>query len=221
MVRIDVMLAKHMFKTGVLLGVFAVAGTALIAFTFDNTAERIAAQEREFLLRGIQALIPPARYDNDPYSDAISVLSPELLGSRDPVPVYRARKDGKPVALVLEPVAPDGYSGDIKLLVAIAYDGTVLGVRVLSHQETPGLGDAIEIGKSNWITGFNGHSLSNLDDKDWHVKKDGGIFDQFTGATITPRAVVKCVHKSLEYFSLHRDALFARTPAKTEAAPHG
>jgi len=214
------MLVKHMFKTGVLLGLFAIVGTALIAFTFDNTAERIAAEEREFLLRSIQALIPASAYDNDLYSDTVSVVSPALLGSHAPIPVYRARKDGKPVALVMEPVAPDGYSGAIKLLVAIAYDGTVLGVRVLSNQETPGLGDNIEIEKSNWITSFNGHSLSNLDAKEWHVKKDGGMFDQFTGATITPRAVVKAVHNSLKYFSEHRDALFAPTATKTEAPPH-
>ena len=215
------MLVKHMFKTGILLGLFAIVGTALIAFTFDNTAERIAAEEREFLLRSIQALIPASSYDNDLYSDTVSVVSPQLLGSRNTVPVYRARKDGKPVALVMEPVAPDGYSGAIKLLVAIAYDGTVLGVRVLSHQETPGLGDNIEIGKSNWITSFTGQSLSKLDNRQWHVKKDGGVFDQFTGATITPRAVVKAVHNSLKYFSQHRDALFAQTAVNTEAPPHG
>ena len=105
------MLVKHMLKTGVLLGLFAIVGTALIAFTFDNTAERIAAEEREFLLRSIQALIPASAYDNDLYSDTVSVVSPALLGSHAPIPVYRARKDGKPVALVMEPVAPDGYSG--------------------------------------------------------------------------------------------------------------
>jgi electron transport complex protein RnfG len=215
------MLAKHMFKTGVLLSLFAIAGTALIAFTFDNTADRIAAEEREFLLRSIQTLIPPSRYDNDPYSDTISVQAPQLLGSRDPIPVYRARKDGQPVAAVMEPVAPDGYGGAIKLLVAIAYDGTVLGVRVLNHQETPGLGDNIEIDKSNWITSFTGQSLSKLDNRQWHVKKDGGVFDQFTGATITPRAVVKAVHNSLKYFSQHRDALFAQTAANPEAPSHG
>lgn len=213
-------LAKHMLKTGMLLGLFAVAGTTLIAFTFDTTADRIAAQEREFLLRSIQALIPPARYDNDPYSDTIEVRSPQLLGSRNPVPVFRARKDGKPVAVALEPLAPDGYGGAIKLLVAIAYGGKILGVRVLSHQETPGLGDAIEIGKSKWITSFTGQSLSKLDDKDWHVKKDGGVFDQFTGATITPRAVVKAVHNSLKYFSEHRSDLFSQTLTKVKAAPH-
>jgi len=201
-------LAKYMLRTGVLLGAFAVAGTALIALTYDNTAERIAQQEREFLLRSIQQLVPPSRFDNDIYSDAITVTAPDLLGTRDPVPVYRARKDGKPVAVVMEPVAPDGYGGAIKLLVAIAYDGTVLGVRVVNHKETPGLGDAIEIAKSDWVTEFNGRSLAKLDDKQWHVKKDGGAFDQFTGATITPRAVVKAVHNSLKYYAEHRDALF-------------
>jgi electron transport complex protein RnfG len=214
-------LAKYMFKTGVLLGLFAVAGTALIAFTYDNTADRIAAEERAFLLRSIQELIPPSRYDNDPYSDSITVKAPKLLGSPDPIPVYRARKDGKPVAAVMEPVAPDGYGGAIKLLVAIGYDGSIVGVRVLNHQETPGLGDNIEIDKSDWITGFNGESLSKLDDSQWHVKKDGGVFDQFTGATITPRAVVKAVHNSLKYFSGHRDELFARKPPETETASHG
>ena len=214
-------LARHMAKTAVLLGVFAIIGTALIAFTFDNTAERIAAQEREFLLRSIRQLIPPSRFDNDIYADAIAVTDPDLLGTRTPVPVYRARKDGKPVAVVMEPVAPDGYGGAIKLLVAIAQDGSVLGVRVVNHQETPGLGDAIEIAKSDWVTEFNGQSLSRLDDKAWHVKKDGGVFDQFTGATITPRAVVKAVHNSLKYFAGHRDELFAPTSANPEAPSHG
>lgn len=208
-----------MLKTGWLLGAFAIVSTALIAFTYDNTATEIAAQERTFLLRSIQALIPPASFDNDLYKDMVNVTDPELLGSRDPVPVYRARKDRQPVALAMEPVAPDGYSGDIKLLVAIAYDGTLLGVRVVNHQETPGLGDPIEIAKSDWITAFTGRSLSNLDDSQWHVKKDGGVFDQFTGATITPRAVVKAVHKCLQYYAQHREQLFAPTP--DEVTSHG
>ncbi len=215
------MLAKYMFRTGVLLGLFAVAGTALIAFTYDNTADRIAAEEREFLLHSIQELLPPSRFDNDLYNDLITVTDPKLLGSKDPIPVYRARKDGKPVAVVMEPVAPDGYGGAIKLLVVIGYDGSIVGVRVLNHQETPGLGDNIEADKSNWITSFNGESLSKLDDRQWHVKKDGGVFDQFTGATITPRAVVKAVHNSLKYFSKHRDALFARNTTNKEAPTHG
>lgn len=213
------MLAKYMMRTGWLLGAFAIVCTALIAYTYDNTAPRIADNEREFLLRSIHTLIPSTQHDNDIYTDTIAVTSPDLLGSRDPVPVYRARKNGEPVALAMTPLAPDGYSGTIKLLVAIAYDGSLLGVRVTSHKETPGLGDAIEITRSNWIAGFSGRSLNNPDEKGWHVKKDGGIFDQFTGATITPRAVVKAVHKSLEYYAAHRDELFA--PSPSEATPHG
>jgi len=212
-------LAKYMLKTGWLLGAFAIISTALIAFTFDNTADRIAEQERVFLLRSIQQLIPPSQFDNDISSDLITVTDPMLLGSRNPVSVYRARKDGKPVAVVMEPIAPDGYGGAIKLLVAIAHDGTVMGVRVVNHKETPGLGDAVEIAKSDWVAEFNGRSLSKLDDKQWHVKKDGGSFDQFTGATITPRAVVKAVHNSLKYYAQHSDALFAQS--SNEANPHG
>ena len=213
------MLAKQMIKTSCLLGAFAVIATVLITFTYHRTADEIAAQDRAFLLRSIQALIPPSSFDNDLYSDTVAVTDPDLLGSREPVRVYRARKHGKPVAVAMEPVAPDGYSGDITLLMAIAYDGTLLGVRVVNHQETPGLGDAIEITKSDWITEFNGRSLSNLNGSQWHVKKDGGVFDQFTGATITPRAVVKAVHKCLQYYAKHHERLFAR--ASNKAISHG
>ena len=213
------MLSKQTLRTSSKLGTFAVLASALIAFAYDRTANEIAAQERAFLLRGIQALIPPSSFDNDISSDSAAVTDPELLGSREPVPVYRARKHGKPVALAMEPVAPDGYGGDITLLMAIAYDGTLLGVRVVNHQETPGLGDAIEVTKSDWITKFNGRSLSNLSDSQWHVKKDGGVFDQFTGATITPRAVVKAVYKCLQYYAKHRERLFAR--ASNAPTSHG
>ena len=174
------MLAKHMFKTAWLLAIFAVVSTGMLAYTYENTKERVAINERESLLHTLHALVPPGAHDNDLYDDTITVRSPEYLGSREPVTVYRARKHGAPVAAILSVVAPDGYSGDIKLLIAIAYDGTMLGVRVASHKETPGLGDAIEVDRSNWILGFNGKSLDNPDEKGWHVKKDGGVFDQFT-----------------------------------------
>ncbi len=215
------MLARHMLKTGALLAAFAVLGTALVAMTFEGTKDTIAAQEREYLLRSLNALVPAASHDNDLYSDTLTVGDTNLFGD-DPVTVYRARKEEQPVAVVLTPTAPDGYSGDIKLLVAITHDGTVLGVRVAAHRETPGLGDGIDIAKSAWITQFDAKSLTNPDSKRWRVKKDGGEFDQFTGATITPRAVVKAVRKSLEYFEQHRDGLFApAAPDQKEAAPHG
>lgn len=215
------MLARHMSRSAVLLGLFALVGTGIVALIFTGTEERIAEAERAFMLRSLHAVIQPEMYDNDIFADMITVTSPELLGIKGSVPVFRARKDGKPVALAITPVAPDGYVGPIKLLVAIAVDGTVLGVRVLSHHETPGLGDGIEEKRSNWVLGFNGHSLSNPEDKGWHVRRDGGQFDQFTGATITPRAVVKAVHKALKFYELNKDKLFQQPAiSKTEPSAH-
>lgn len=202
-------LGKHMMQMALLLGAFAAIGSGLVALTQNATAERIAAEERATLLRNLHSLIPPALHDNDMSKDTIEVTSKTLLGTDQPVTVYRARLKGVPVAAILSPVAPDGYSGEIKLLVAIRHDGTIAGVRVVSHKETPGLGDVIEIERSDWIKGFDGRSLTNPGDGGWKVKKDGGIFDQFTGATITPRAVVKATHKCLQYFSANRDTLFA------------
>lgn len=111
--------------------------------------------------------------------------------------------------LVMEAIAPDGYSGKIRFIMALQYDGSIGGVRVVKHKETPGLGDYIEIARSDWIKGFNGVSLDNHKDSDWKVKKDGGQFDYMAGATVTPRAVVKAVHKAAQYYAQHRDELFA------------
>ena len=194
------------------LFLFAVIGSGLVAYTFESTAERIAGNRRHALLKSLHQLIPPERHDNDIFSDTLSVQSPELLGSKRPVPVYRARKNGWPVAAVLAPVAPDGYNGNIHLLVAINLDGTLAGVRVVQHRETPGLGDGIEADRSDWILGFNGKSLTDPGDDGWRVKRDGGVFDQFTGATITPRAVVKAVHNALVYFNTHKQEIFAHPP---------
>lgn len=191
-----------------ILGLFAVVGTGLVALTHDGTAERIAENERQALLRSLHQIIPPDSHDNDIYTDIIQVRDP-LLGSEQPVNVYRARLGETPVAAVIASVAPDGYSGAIKLLVGINYDGTLSGVRVISHKETPGLGDAIEAERSDWILAFNSRSLANPDQTRWKVKKDGGVFDQFSGATITPRAVVQAVYHTLRYYQTHREVLFA------------
>lgn len=194
------------------LFLFAAIGVGMVAFTYDNTAERIADNERVALLRSINELIEPRRYDNDIFHDIIEVRDEELLGTDQPVPVYRARKHGWPVAAVLAPVAPDGYNGAIRLLVAVNLDGSLAGVRVINHHETPGLGDAVEVERSDWIKGFRGRSLGNPPASRWKVKRDGGDFDQFTGATITPRAVVKAVYKALLYFQSHSHELFEQAP---------
>jgi electron transport complex protein RnfG len=211
------MLLRHMFTTAIALGLFAVIGTALVALTFSNTEERIAENERLALLRSLHELVPPRLHDNPLSEDTLIAQAPELLGSKKPVTIYQARKYGQPVAVILAPIAPDGYNGDIKLLVAIDQYGLLMGVRIVSHHETPGLGDAIDIERSDWIESFNGYAVDNPGSLGWRVEKDGGIFDQFTGATITPRAVVKAVHKTLQYFEAHKETLLARPEDRAHA----
>ena len=195
------------------------AGTLLVALTYEGTREQIASNEREALLRKLNELVPQERYDNDIFEDTQQVTNGHLLGTPDPVTVYRARRAGEPVALVIAPVAPDGYSGSIRLLVGINFDGSLSGVRVLAHRETPGLGDRIEADRDDWILGFAGKSLDNPPVGAWHVRRDGGVFDQFTGATITPRAVVKAVRNSLLYYRDNRDALFASSEPAAGSEP--
>ena len=203
--------------TAAILLLFALVGTAMVAYTYDSTREQIAANERATLLRKLHRLIPPESHDNALLQDTLQVQNRTLLGTTDPVTVYRARRHGEPVAVVIAAVAPDGYSGSIRLLVGINVDGSLGGVRVVSHRETPGLGDAIEEERSDWILGFSGKSLQNPPLENWAVKKDGGAFDQLTGATITPRAVVKAVRQALLYYRDHKGALFA--PGDTTSEP--
>ena len=193
---------------GVLLSLFSVAGAGLVAITHVATVDRIAQNERQALLDRLAVLVPADRVTNDMATDMIVVSDREHLGA-DRTTVYRARAGGVPVALVLTAVVPDGYAGPINLLVAVLADGTLGGVRVISHKETPGLGDKIEEQRSNWILGFTGKSLTNPDLSHWKVKRDGGDFDQFTGATVTPRAVVKAVKNTLLYVKEKGDALYA------------
>jgi electron transport complex protein RnfG len=209
---------RQILVTGLFLFLFAIAGTAFVAFTYEETAERIADNERAALLRRLREIIPPEMHDNDLYRDTIQVRDAALLGTDDPVTVYRARKHGRPIAVVLTAVAPDGYSGTIKLLIGILFNGTVVGARVIAHHETPGLGDAIEVEKSDWIIRLSGRSLGNPAPERWKVKRDGGVFDQFTGATITPRAVVNAVRLALVYFSRNQEQLFAEKPPTAPAA---
>lgn len=191
----------------IILGIVCVL-TAVLVGLHGRTYEQILANRQSGLLQAINALLPPSSYDNDVLADKVSVLAPDLLGSERPVPIYRARRNGKPIAALIRPIAPDGYRGAIELLVAIDYDGTLLGVRVLAHDETPGLGDAFESREADWLTDFKGLSLGNPPQQRWTVRKDGGDFDGFTGATITPRAIVRAVRKSLEFYRTSRDRIF-------------
>lgn len=207
------MLLQHMGRSALLLGLFALVGTALVALTYTSTQQRIAEAERQYMLRSLNAVIPHHLYDNDLFSDIIELRSPALLGTDEPVQVFRARLASEPRAAAFSVIATEGYVGPIKLMVGVDTQGEILGVRVLTHQETPGLGDKIEERRSDWIFGFDGHSLTNTENKAWQVKRDGGEFDQLTGATITPRAVVKAVHNALVFFSENQDKIFVENTA--------
>lgn len=206
---------KHVLRVGAVLGLFAIVATTMVAFTEQNTRQQIKENERQALLDAINTLIPHEQYDNAILQDTLALPKTEELGTEETTQVYRARKQNQPVAVVLTVVAPNGYSGRIKMLVGIYNNGTLAGVRVINHKETPGLGDKIDASRSNWIKQFEGLSLETPSSAKWKVKKDGGAFDQFTGATITPRAVVRAVKASLEYFKNHREALFTRNEEKS------
>ncbi|MDX5372981.1 MAG: electron transport complex subunit RsxG [Pseudomonadaceae bacterium] len=201
-------ISRSMLKNATVLGLFAIATVGLVAAIQQGTAPRIAAAEREAQVQALAQILPASSYDNH-LLDHSRLVQDELLGNRNPTPAYLATLDGRPSAVILQVTAPDGYSGSIRLLVGVLADGRLAGVRTLQHRETPGLGDKIELAKSPWILSFAGKSLSQPDEADWAVKKDGGQFDQFAGATITPRAVVKAVHKALQYFDAHRTELLA------------
>ena len=195
-------------RSGLLLGIIALLGTTLLASVNALTHERILEQEKRRMLQQLSEIVPAASFNNDLLRDMIEVRDEAHFRHPAPVAVYRARMDGQPVALLMLVTAPDGYNGDIRLLAGIDSSGTIMGVRVVSHRETPGLGDPIEIEKSDWILGFGKKSLQDPGKGGWAVKKDGGQFDQFTGATISPRAVVKTIHNTLLYFQANRQILF-------------
>ncbi|WP_296219655.1 electron transport complex subunit RsxG [Pseudomonas sp. UBA2684] len=199
-------ISRSMLKNSLVLGAFAVLTVGVVAVTQLGTAERIDVAQREAKVQALAQILPVGSYDNHLLDNSRLVADP-LLGNRTATPAYLATLKGEPAAVILQATAPDGYSGSISLLIGILADGRLAGVRVISHKETPGLGDKIELAKNPWITTFVGKSLRQPDESGWAVKKDGGQFDQFAGATITPRAVVKAVHKALQYFDANRAAL--------------
>lgn len=199
-------ISRSMLKNALVLGLFAIGTVGSVALLQQGTATRIAAAEREAQVRALAEILPAGSYDNHLLDNRIELNAPEL-GHRSPQSAYLALKGEQPSALILPVTAPDGYSGAIHLLVGIFADGRLAGVRALSHRETPGLGDKIELAKSDWVRSFEGKSLSDPGEDGWAVKKDRGEFDQFAGATITPRAVVKAVHGALRYFDKHRAQL--------------
>jgi electron transport complex protein RnfG len=210
---------NNMLKSAAALGLVAIAGTTLLTGVDSLTRDRIAEQERRVILEQLGQIIPEY-YDNPILEDWIMFSDEYHFPKGQQVVAYRARYQEKPVAVVLKFNATKGYNGNIALLVGINFNGSLRGVRVTSHKETPGLGDAIELEKSDWISGFDGRSLGDPQRQNWAVKRDSGVFDQFTGATITPRAVVEAVRLALEFFDSNRDFLFDTvTESEGSASP--
>lgn len=221
---------KHTLKTAITMIAFALVGTALLAYIFNITREPIEKSEAEARMALFKQILSDERYygdskneghdqhsDNDENSllnNVVEIPPNDLLGNKTPSKAYVARHDHKLAAVILEAIAHDGYSGDIKLLIAIRADGSVSGVRVLSHKETPGLGDYIDIAHGNWIKLFDNESVEKTPTEQWHVKKDGGKFEYMVGATITPRAVVKAVLKALQFYEKNHHELEEKSEHK-------
>ena len=211
------MIIKSMGFNSIVLALFALVTSLILATTNELTFERIEQSEREAAQRALLEIIPLERHDNDMLMDVQPV--PEqfwaTLGLKKGGNIHIARDQGQPVAAIIPAVTPKGYSGDISMIIGINFNGSIAGVRVVEHRETPGLGDKVDLKKSDWILSFNGKSLVNPQASGWKVKKEGGDYDQFTGATITPRAVINQVLKTLQYFEDDRERLLQLAAANT------
>lgn len=190
------------------LAAFAGSAAVLLYVIYQFAQPAMLAHQQQALLLQLNSLIPANTYNNVLTEDKLTLTIPALLAKK-PVTIYRARKDQQPVASLLTVTAHNGYSGDIHLLVGIWADNRLAGVRVLAHKETPGLGDYIEVERDEWIHQFVDKSYQNTPVSRWKVKKDGGDFTYRTGATITPRAIVATVEKTLAWVSQHSDEVYA------------
>ena len=205
-------------RPAVQLGIFAFVALGLLGLLDALSADRIAENQRMLLRQTLVSLLPAGSFNNDVIHDTVQIQD-DRLGGPSAVTIYRARQQGKIIAALVPVVAPDGYNGKIHLLIAVQPDGVLAGVRVLEHHETPGLGDPIESVKSGWIRQFMGRSLTNPEEAGWRVKRDGGVFDQLAGATITPRAVVGAVHRALQAVRDREPLVFSQDLAPGPAAP--
>ncbi len=197
--------------------VFSMIAVGLLSLIYQFASPRIAQAEAEQQLKVLQQILPAASFDNNLLENTLTLDLPGEISATGPDTIWVARQQGNPVAVILPVLSREGYSGDIHMLVGIRRDGTLAGVRVTNHRETPGLGDAIDVQKSSWIRQFDGKSLGAPAPEAWKVRKDGGAFDQLTGATITPRAVVKAVRGALDYHAAHHDQLYAIAPPPQES----
>jgi electron transport complex protein RnfG len=200
---------RPIWKSGVTLAIIAGVCTSLVALTWQLTVDRIEANKKEWLERSLQPALAGLFFDGSVTESMITIPAPHELPGSDAAIIYRVYSGEKPVAALFVVSARDGYAGPIRLLIGISMDGVITGVRVLEHKETPGLGDKIETTKSDWVLQFDGHSLRNPEAAKWAIRGDGGQYDQLTGASVTPRSVIKAIKATLTWFEANRVAVFA------------
>ena len=207
--------AQMAVRTAVILFLFVVVFTGLLAGAYLQTKPAVEASAAAEKMKLVNEVLPAASYDNDLLNDTLTLAAEPSLGQENPSVIYRARKNGKPVALVMEAIAPNGYAGKIRLLVAVGVDKKLIGVRAIEHKETPGLGDYLDPKKDKdkanpWIKQFTELAYADFGERDWRVKKDGGRFDFHAGATVTPRAVLGAVRKAVQFADAEQTRLFEK-----------
>jgi electron transport complex protein RnfG len=200
---------QTIIRTGATLAVIAAICTTLVAATYQLTKDRIVANDKALLEQSLQPALAGTLHEGSVSESRLVIQPPHELPGNDAALIYRVYAQDKPVAALFAVTARDGFSGLIRILVGVKFDGTITGVRILQHRETPGLGDKIESRKSDWIFQFDGRSMGNPEATGWAIRNDGGEFDQLTGASVTPRAVVGAIRDTLLYFDAHRDEIFA------------
>ena len=200
---------RSVIKTGLTLAGIAAICTALVAATYHATRDRIIANEKALLEQSLQPALSGIFYDSGVTESRLVLEPPHELPGSGPAIIYRVYAENEPVAALFVVTARDGFSGPIRILLGVDSDGSVTGLRILEHRETPGLGDRIDSARSNWVFQFDGRSLGDPDVGSWFLRVDGGEFDQLTGASVTPRAVIKAVRDTLLYFEAHREEIFA------------
>jgi electron transport complex protein RnfG len=204
--------------TAVAVAVFASAALLAVNAVYDWSDERIAANERARVVARLNSVLEPSLRDRDLATTLLAVMDAELLGTDVPVDVFVLTDRGVPMATVFATVAPHGYNAEIGLLIGISPAGTVTGLRAVRHRETQGLGDAIDVTKSDWMLQFDGKALATTPPELWAIEQDEGEFDAISGATVTSRAVVGAVKNTLLYFEQHRDELYTRAAEAAAAA---
>ena len=211
--------SASMWTSGLILAFLAACCTALVAFTHHVTSIQIVANELAYREQNLARVLAEIPYTNNLSESSIIIQPPHELPGAGPATIYRAYVDSTPVAALFVVTARDGFTGPIELLIGVDMSSNITSVRILEHRETPGLGDLIEASKSDWIQQFRNTSLQSPTEDDWSIKRDGGVFDQLTGASVTPRAVIKAVKATLLYFEENRDTIFELNDRQQGGSP--